>query len=106
MQASLETLATIAHRVGATFTLLRRSPSLDGNGVISEVHVRRAAEDQQFVDVRAVVLGDSGGGKSTVIACLASGRHDNGRGSARLDLFRHNHEVVTGRTATMRCDGW
>ncbi|EGD78764.1 hypothetical protein PTSG_11779 [Salpingoeca rosetta] len=100
LEASLETLATIAHGVGATFTLLRRSPSLDGHGVIAEVHVRKATEDQQFVDVRVFVLGDSGSGKSTVIACLASGKADNGRGSARLDLFRHSHEVVTGRTAS------
>lgn len=104
MKSSLETFAAIASKIGATVTLLKRCPSVNGHGVVAQVHIRQTTAEQQFVDVRAFVLGDSGSGKSTLIACLISGCKDNGRGSARLELFRHSHEVVTGRTATMRFD--
>eukprot|EP00056_Hartaetosiga_gracilis_P013225 m.216809 g.216809 ORF g.216809 m.216809 type:complete len:596 (-) comp13810_c0_seq5:2845-4632(-) len=101
LQLSLHTLATMAERVGATFTLLRRSPSIDGKSHIAEVHVRRADDAHHFVDVRVLVMGDSGCGKSTLIGCLSSGKCDSGKGLTRLDMFRHNHEVVSGRTSSL-----
>lgn len=101
LDASLNTLAEMAEAVGAHITLLRRRPSLDEQGMLAEVHVRRVPDDRQFLDVRAVVLGASGAGKSTLISVLASGQLDSGAGSARLNLFRHNHEIVTGRTSAL-----
>lgn len=101
LDASLNTLAEMAEAVGAHITLLCRRPSLSEKGMLAEVHVRHVPEDRQFLDVRVVVLGGSGVGKSTLVSVLASGQLDSGAGSARLNLFRHNHEIVTGRTSAL-----
>lgn len=101
LDESLNTLAEMAEAVGAHITSLRRRPALDGRHYSAEVSVRKVPEDRQFLDVRVLVLGATGAGKSTLISVLANGRLDSGAGSARLNLFRHNHEIVTGRTTTM-----
>ena len=43
-------------------------------------------------------------GKSTFLGVLTQGLLDNGRGSARLNLFRHLHEVHSGRTSSISYD--
>ncbi len=43
-------------------------------------------------------------GKSTLLGVLTQGELDNGRGRARLNLFRHSHEVQTGRTSSISLD--
>lgn len=40
-------------------------------------------------------------GKSTLVGVLAHGELDNGRGRARLNLFRHVHEIQSGRTSSI-----
>jgi len=45
------------------------------------------------------VLGNVDAGKSTLLGVLTHGEHDNGRGRARLNLFRHLHEIQSGRTS-------
>ncbi len=46
------------------------------------------------------MLGSMDVGKSTLLGFLAEGELDNGRGRARLNLFRHLHEVQSGRTSS------
>ncbi len=45
-------------------------------------------------------------GKSTLVAVLTNGARgrpilDNGRGSARMAVFRHKHEIESGRTSSI-----
>lgn len=40
-------------------------------------------------------------GKSTLLGVLSHGDLDNGRGKARLNMFRHLHEIQTGRTSSI-----
>ncbi len=47
------------------------------------------------------VLGPAEGGKSTLLGVLTQGELDNGRGRARLNLFRHLHEIQSGRTSSI-----
>lgn len=47
------------------------------------------------------VLGNVDAGKSTLLGVLTQGELDNGRGRARLNLFRHLHEIQTGRTSSI-----
>ena len=53
------------------------------------------------VQVQVAVAGPADTGKSTLIAVLSSGSGlDNGKGLARTQVFRHNHEVKSGRTSS------
>uniref|UniRef100_A0A0F8AIN1 GTP-binding protein 2 n=1 Tax=Larimichthys crocea TaxID=215358 RepID=A0A0F8AIN1_LARCR len=105
MKASLKTLKRMAEKVGADITLLREREvdyDLDRNTrKIAEVLVRKVPDDQQFLDLRVAVLGNVDSGKSTLLGVLTQGELDNGRGRARLNLFRHLHEIQTGRTSSI-----
>ncbi|KAF0036931.1 hypothetical protein F2P81_009805 [Scophthalmus maximus] len=105
MRASLRTLKRMAEKVGADITLLREREvdyDLDRNTrKIAEVLVRKVPDDQQFLDLRVAVLGNVDSGKSTLLGVLTQGELDNGRGRARLNLFRHLHEIQTGRTSSI-----
>uniref|UniRef100_A0A3B3Z4Z0 Tr-type G domain-containing protein n=1 Tax=Poecilia mexicana TaxID=48701 RepID=A0A3B3Z4Z0_9TELE len=105
MKGSLKTLKRMAEKVGADITLLREREvdyGLDRNiRKIAEVLVRKVPDDQQFLDLRVAVLGNVDSGKSTLLGVLTQGELDNGRGRARLNLFRHLHEIQTGRTSSI-----
>ncbi|CAF87379.1 unnamed protein product, partial [Tetraodon nigroviridis] len=115
MRASLKTLKRMAEKwvpfnyggvtVGADITLLReREVDYDqdrNTRKIAEVLVRKVPDDQQFLDLRVAVLGNVDSGKSTLLGVLTQGELDNGRGRARLNLFRHLHEIQTGRTSSI-----
>ncbi|TWW59152.1 GTP-binding protein 2b [Takifugu flavidus] len=105
MRASLRTLKRMAEKVGADITLLReRELDYDSDRStrkIAEVLVRKVPDDQQFLDLRVAVLGNVDSGKSTLLGVLTQGELDNGRGRARLNLFRHLHEIQTGRTSSI-----
>ena len=53
-------------------------------------------DDQQYIDLRVSVLGSFDVGKSTLLGVLTQGELDNGRGRARLNMFRHLHEIQSG----------
>ena len=55
----------------------------------------------QFLDIRVAVIGNVDVGKSTLLGVLTHGEFDNGRGRARLNLFRHLHEIQSGRTSSI-----
>ncbi|KAL9954791.1 hypothetical protein ACROYT_G042368 [Oculina patagonica] len=105
LDSSLNTLNVMASKLGAHTTLLRRhvvEVASDGPGrQVAEVLVRRVPDDQQFIDVRLAVLGNVDAGKSTLLGVLTHDELDNGRGRARLNLFRHLHEIQTGRTSSI-----
>lgn len=105
LDSSLNTLNVMASKLGAHTTLLRR-PFVEDNGKVprrqgAEVLVRRVPDDQQFIDIRLAVLGNVDAGKSTLLGVLTHDELDNGRGRARLNLFRHLHEIQTGRTSSI-----
>ena len=53
---------------------------------------------------RVAVVGNVDAGKSTLLGVLTHGELDNGRGHARQKLFRHKHEIESGRTSSVGCD--
>lgn len=100
MAASLATLECMATKLGASLTVLRER-SIGNARKAAEVLVRKVPEDQQSIEIRVAVLGSVDVGKSTVLGVLTQGELDNGRGSARLNLFRHLHEIQTGHTSSI-----
>ncbi|KAJ8308331.1 hypothetical protein KUTeg_013205 [Tegillarca granosa] len=105
LDASLCTLQRMAAELGATITVLReRHVELEGAECqkrAMEILVRKVPDDQPFLDLRLAVLGNVDAGKSTLIGVLTQGELDNGRGRARLNLFRHLHEIQSGRTSSI-----
>ncbi len=51
--------------------------------------------------LRILLAGDADAGKSTLISVLSKGGLDNGRGSARKDLLKHQHEKESGHTSSI-----
>ncbi|KAJ8930437.1 hypothetical protein NQ314_016763 [Rhamnusium bicolor] len=100
MAASLQTLQQMAIKLGATTTILRERV-LDNGRSIAEVLVRKVPDDQNNIEIRVAVLGNADAGKSTLLGVLTQGSLDNGRGRARLNMFRHLHEIQSGRTSSI-----
>ena len=50
-------------------------------------------------EIRICVMGNVDSAKSTLISTITNRILDDGRGSARKKVFRHKHELETGRTS-------
>ncbi|KAL0269757.1 UNVERIFIED_CONTAM: hypothetical protein PYX00_007387 [Menopon gallinae] len=98
--ASLQTLEQMAIKLGAACTTLRERV-LDNGRKVAEVLVRKVPDDQHNIEVRVAVMGSADAGKSTLLGVLTQGQLDNGRGRARLNMFRHLHEIQSGRTSSI-----
>ncbi|KAH7140814.1 P-loop containing nucleoside triphosphate hydrolase protein [Dactylonectria macrodidyma] len=55
---------------------------------------------QDVIETRIAVLAVDAG-KSSMLGVLVKGDLDDGRGKARVNLFRHKHEIETGRTSSV-----
>ncbi|KAJ6037018.1 hypothetical protein N7540_001297 [Penicillium herquei] len=56
---------------------------------------------EEMAEIRIVVVGNVDAGKSTMLGVLVKGSLDDGRGRARVNLFRHKHEIESGRTSSV-----
>ena len=56
---------------------------------------------EELLELRVAVVGNVDAGKSTLLGVITKGRLDDGRGRARVSLFRHKHEVESGRTSSV-----
>ena len=56
---------------------------------------------EDVIETRIAVVGNVDAGKSTMLGVLVKGGLDDGRGKARVNLFRHKHEVESGRTSSV-----
>ncbi|KAL1302358.1 hypothetical protein AAFC00_002762 [Neodothiora populina] len=62
---------------------------------------RRPQSVDDVIETRVVVVGNVDAGKSTMLGVLVKGGLDDGRGKARVNLFRHKHEIESGRTSSV-----
>lgn len=71
-------------------------------GAWGKVLIRQDATNVEEVgEVRIAVVGNVDAGKSTMLGVLVKGGLDDGRGRARVNLFRHKHEIESGRTSSV-----
>ena len=56
---------------------------------------------EEMAEIRIAVVGNVDAGKSTMLGVLVKGSLDDGRGKARVNLFRHKHEIESGRTSSV-----
>jgi GTPase len=97
--ASLATLKRMADGAKCEMSLIRRQEGR--KGWCAEVLVREQAMEGSFIDMRVAIVGNVDSGKSTIVGVLTSGKLDNGRGLARSAVFRHRHELESGRTSSI-----
>lgn len=102
MQASIATLKSIADSLALEMAQLRERK--EGEGLVTEFLLRRSLDFDDFMEVRVAVVGNVDAGKSTLLGVLTHGDLDNGRGMARQRLFRHKHEMESGRTSSVGND--
>ncbi|KAF2147857.1 P-loop containing nucleoside triphosphate hydrolase protein [Myriangium duriaei CBS 260.36] len=62
---------------------------------------RRPQSVDDVIETRIAVVGNVDAGKSTMLGVLVKGGLDDGRGKARVNLFRHKHEIESGRTSSV-----
>lgn len=58
-------------------------------------------ESSQTEQIRISIAGPSTAGKSSLLGTLTSSALDNGRGSSRLSLLKHRHEISSGITSSV-----
>lgn len=100
MVESIQTLEQMALKLGATITVLRER-QVDSDKKVAEVLVRKVPDDASNIELRVAVMGSGDAGKSTLVGVLTQGSLDNGRGRSRLNMFRHLHEIRSGRTSSI-----
>lgn len=71
-------------------------------GCVGKIMIRRRPVDvDDTIETRIAVVGNVDAGKSTLLGVLVKGGLDDGRGKARVNLFRHKHEIESGRTSSV-----
>ncbi|XP_071105876.1 GTP-binding protein 1-like [Haliotis cracherodii] len=101
-QASAATLKSIAETLQMEIVPLRERTAAEGK--TAEFLLRKRLDSEDFMEVRVAVVGNVDAGKSTLLGVLTHGELDNGRGVARQKLFRHKHEMESGRTSSVGND--
>ncbi len=61
----------------------------------------REINNNSYIDIKVAIAGSVDCGKSTLLSVLINGKSDDGRGSARLNVFNYAHEVTSGRTSSI-----
>ncbi|KAF2276812.1 uncharacterized protein EI97DRAFT_417863 [Westerdykella ornata] len=76
--------------------------SAKDRGVSGKLLLRRKPQSvDEVIETRIAVVGNVDAGKSTMLGVLVKGGLDDGRGKARVNLFRHKHEIESGRTSSV-----
>ncbi|XP_041941549.1 GTP-binding protein 1 isoform X2 [Alosa alosa] len=102
MEASVATVQSMCEQIEADLILLRERT--EAGGQVRDYLIRRRVGEADFLEVRVAVVGNVDAGKSTLLGVLTHGELDNGRGFARQKLFRHKHEMESGRTSSVGND--
>lgn len=68
---------------------------------VEEVEEHDEEEAEALRTLRIAFVGNVDSGKSSLIGTLIKGELDDGRGSSRKAVFRHKHEVESGRTSSV-----
>eukprot|EP00890_Picochlorum_soloecismus_P005879 jgi/Picsp_1/6292/NSC_03642-R1_gtp-binding protein 2 len=107
LQTSLDTLKAMAKAAGAHASVLRLPLGIKGRRcAVVRVHTQaRHRQASSYDGGRVVVLGEVDSGKSTLVSVLSHGSDgkpclDSGRGSARMRVMRHKHEIQSGRSSS------
>ena len=74
---------------------------IGGTRIVCEVEISKFVSENCFSELRIVMLGAFNAGKSTLLSVLCYGDCDDGRGKARLNMMRHEHELKSGQSSSI-----
>lgn len=100
MEESIGNLESMAEEILARAVVSQEKRIGEGK-FVAEIMVNRKERNEVILDVRVILLGAEGSGKSTLIGILTHGRKDNGRGLARGNVCKNKHEMMTGKTTSV-----
>ncbi|KAI0949408.1 hypothetical protein AcW1_009035 [Taiwanofungus camphoratus] len=99
LDALQQEIAQVVDEVGGKTTVLFNTRSIHPRATLL---LRLPPTDVSLTpEVRCAVVGNVDSGKSTTLGVLTRGALDDGRGRARVSLFRHKHEIESGRTSSV-----
>ncbi|KDO17013.1 hypothetical protein SPRG_17550 [Saprolegnia parasitica CBS 223.65] len=101
LEMSLATLYRMCQVLGAEMRLVTLRDGNEPGRKAARVCISRIADTHAKKQVRVSVIGSVESGKSTLIGVLTRGCLDDGHGLARMQVFRHLHEVEDGRTSSI-----
>ncbi|WVQ78434.1 hypothetical protein IAT38_000520 [Cryptococcus sp. DSM 104549] len=102
LSAAIERLRAVCQAMNAELVELYRTGEDRQEGPYGCWLVRLTPRGvEEIMEVRVAVVGNVDAGKSTTLGVLTRGGLDDGRGKARVALFRHPHEIETGRTSSV-----
>lgn len=81
--------------------LIRKVPATADENIETRVVVVGNGAFFPKMDVWTRLTSAVDAGKSSMLGVLVKGDLDDGRGSARVNLFRHKHEMESGRTSSV-----
>ena len=93
------TLNNICSNLNAELKILRIIKGKEGR--IAEVMIKKHLPQELRLSLRIIMLGDTNVGKSTLIGVLVNGIKDDGKGKARMNVFKYKHEVYQGTTSSL-----
>lgn len=96
---SMGCLESVAAINNYTMTMISKK-HVEEDKHVYEFLVRENNTDR-YIDIKVAVAGSVDAGKTSLTACLITGKKDDGRGSARLAVFNFRHEVESGRTSSV-----
>ncbi|PHH91860.1 hypothetical protein CDD83_10033 [Cordyceps sp. RAO-2017] len=92
----------LTKNVGGQVEAASTVPAGKDTACSGKVLVRRVpSKAEDAIETRIAVVGNVDAGKSSMLGVLVKGDLDDGRGKARVNLFRHKHEIETGRTSSV-----
>jgi GTPase len=98
----LKTVTHAAESIHARLTVLTTKRA--ENGCVTGYALLRlelAGQVEDVLEVRVACCGNVDAGKSTLLGVLTTGDLDDGRGRSRVHLFKHKHEIESGRTSSV-----
>ena len=101
---AFDQLASICPTIDAHATKILSETIGDApnNSCVIRAMVRKQPDTMEdALEIRIAAVGNVDSGKSTMLGVLTKGGLDDGRGKARVNLFRHKHEIESGRTSSV-----
>ena len=95
---SVNNLKLLVKELNCNLSLLLET--IKNNSYIGEFIIREN-DATNYIDIKIGVAGNVDAGKSTTIGTLTRDILDDGRGKARLHVFKHKHEIDSGRTSSI-----